>query len=581
MPARRTLAALLATASLLTACDALGGDAADEATPTAEPTAATEADGAPARIEVGDCLDTSALGDALVADPLTAWSCAEVLVVAATPEVAPHAVAIAGALGGPAILADHPGLSELRARLGEARVVDVGPTTTSAEVLDGATRAYVADRDDDDAVAAAAVLAGRDGVPLHLVTPGPSADWVEVQGFEELVVVATDGGTDLVTSARPHAQRVRLLPGRDLAGLLATATGTPADAGGPGRAWLVPDGAQGLLRLPLLASTAARAGHLLVPLPEDLLGDLPVARRLAGLFADDVVLAVPRMSPLADDAPGRERLARSLAILHGPELPGGGWDLAGKRFIAMYGTPGTPSLGVLGEQDVEATVARIREIAAPYDVGDVPVVPTFEIIATVASASATDDGDYSYGISHDVIREWVDVAAREGFQVVLDLQPGRTDFLTQAKRLEEFLVQPHVGLALDPEWRLKPNQVHLRQIGSVTAAEVNTVVDWLVELVRTHDLPDKLLVLHQFKNTMLVNRDDIRVPEELTVVLHMDGQGGLSSKYGTYGALFDDGRPQAQGMLAGWKNFYDEDRPMANAEQVLALDPPSWFISFQ
>ena len=42
--------------------------------------------------------------------------------------------------------------------------------------------------------------------------------------------------------------------------------------------------------------------------------------------------------------------------------------------------------------------------------------------------------------------------------VVLDLQPGYTDFLAQAQRYEEFLAQPHVGLALDPEWRLAPGR---------------------------------------------------------------------------------------------------------------------------
>ena len=56
---------------------------------------------------------------------------------------------------------------------------------------------------------------------------------------------------------------------------------------------------------------------------------------------------------------------------------------------------------------------------------------------------------------------------------MLDLQPGRTDFLTQAKLYAELLKQPHVGLALDPEWRLKPDQVHLVQIGSVSAEEIN------------------------------------------------------------------------------------------------------------
>ena len=71
----------------------------------------------------------------------------------------------------------------------------------------------------------------------------------------------------------------------------------------------------------------------------------------------------------------------------------------------------------------------------------------------------------------------MDAAREAGVYVMLDLQPGRTDFLTQAKRYEELLAQPHVGLALDPEWRLGPQQLHLEQIGSVGIDEVNSVVD--------------------------------------------------------------------------------------------------------
>ncbi|OUD85835.1 hypothetical protein BC477_15610 [Clavibacter michiganensis subsp. michiganensis] len=41
------------------------------------------------------------------------------------------------------------------------------------------------------------------------------------------------------------------------------------------------------------------------------------------------------------------------------------------------------------------------------------------------------------------------------------------------------LAQPGVGLALDPEWRLGPDQVPLKQIGSVSAAEVDATTDWL------------------------------------------------------------------------------------------------------
>ncbi|MCY3910544.1 MAG: hypothetical protein OXF99_03470 [bacterium] len=62
---------------------------------------------------------------------------------------------------------------------------------------------------------------------------------------------------------------------------------------------------------------------------------------------------------------------------------------------------------------------------------------------------------------------------------MLDLQPGRSDFLTQARIYEEFLRLPHVGLELDPELRLKSQQVHLAHIGTVDAVEINLVSEWL------------------------------------------------------------------------------------------------------
>ncbi len=114
---------------------------------------------------------------------------------------------------------------------------------------------------------------------------------------------------------------------------------------------------------------------------------------------------------------------------------------------------------MLGEQPVDAAIARAKQVAASYSalVGE-PVVPTFEVITTVASSGAGSDGNYSNESSIEKIRPWVDAARAAGVYVVLDLQPGRTDFLTQAKLYAELLMQPHVGLALDPEWRLQPGQ---------------------------------------------------------------------------------------------------------------------------
>ncbi len=59
----------------------------------------------------------------------------------------------------------------------------------------------------------------------------------------------------------------------------------------------------------------------------------------------------------------------------------------------------------------------------------------------------------------------------------------------------------------------------------------------------------------------------------------MDGQGSLAAKYNTWNSL--TGRADVDRFYWGWKNFYDEDRPMATPEQVLELSPEIVFVSFQ
>jgi hypothetical protein len=265
----------------------------------------------------------------------------------------------------------------------------------------------------------------------------------------------------------------------------------------------------------------------------------------------------------------------------GVELPGGGQILyPGRQMIALYGHPGTPALGVLGEQGVEAAIARAQQMAADYQpLVDVPVVPAFEIITTVASGGAGPDGNYSYEAPLDLLRPWVDAAGQAGVYVVLDLQPGRADFLTQAKHYEELLARPYVGLALDPEWRLKPDQRHLAQIGSVTAGEINTVVSWLADLTRTHKLPQKLLMLHQFQLAMISDRGAVDTSrDELAVLIHADGFGSPGAKFETWSLMHISPPPN---VWWGWKNFIDEDSPTFTPAETMAIEPRPLFVSYQ
>ncbi|WP_419842923.1 hypothetical protein [Candidatus Poriferisodalis sp.] len=270
-------------------------------------------------------------------------------------------------------------------------------------------------------------------------------------------------------------------------------------------------------------------------------------------------------------------------VRRGEELPGGGLLLfepgRARRLVAMYGHPATSQLGVLGEQGPLEGIERVRSIARDYGADGSDVILAFEIIATVASANPGGDGDYSNETALDVIRPWIDMAAENDMYVVLDLQSGRTDFLTQAKRYAELLRHPHVGLALDPEWRLRPGEVHLRQVGTVDAAEINPVVGWLAGLVREEALPQKLLIMHQFSFSMITNRDQVATPAELAVMIHMDGQGPIATKYSTWEVLTT--QPDAGRFYWGWKNFYDEDFPTPTPQQVLALRPSPLFVSYQ
>ena len=297
------------------------------------------------------------------------------------------------------------------------------------------------------------------------------------------------------------------------------------------------------------------------------------------LSADDTGSVVVLGAALAAEDGLEWKLATAAT---GEHLPGGGQLLfPGRMLIALYGHPGTAGLGVLGEQTVDAAIERARAQAAPYEpLVEATVVPTFEIIATVASSSAGDDGNYSAEADPEFLRPWVEAAGAAGMYVVLDLQPGRTDFVGQAEQYRSLLELPHVGLALDPEWRLGPDEVHLTQIGSVPIDEVNRVITWLADLTRERALPQKLLVLHQFRLDMLPGRERVDTSrDELAVMVHADGQGGQGDKQATWRALHETA---PAGLSWGWKNFYDEDLPMLTPEQTIAeVAPLPELVSYQ
>jgi hypothetical protein len=267
--------------------------------------------------------------------------------------------------------------------------------------------------------------------------------------------------------------------------------------------------------------------------------------------------------------PGSPQVSGDTACADGSLLPK-------YRMVALYGNGSARVLGALGEQSPEAAAARLEEVAAPFDSPDRPVLETFELIATVAQADAGPSGLYRQPSSDAEIQRYLDTARRHGMYLLLDIQPGRSDFLTEVKRYEKFLREPDVGIALDPEWRVGPFSQPGRVVGSVSAAEINATADYVSQLVADNKLPDKLFVVHQFQVRMIPDRDKVVAKPGLNMMFHMDGFGGREAKLATWGFV-KTGPP----FFNGFKLFYDEDRNRFSPEEAMALSPSPDLITYQ
>ena len=238
--------------------------------------------------------------------------------------------------------------------------------------------------------------------------------------------------------------------------------------------------------------------------------------------------------------------------------------------VAFYGAPQAHELGELGIGSPDSAARRLRRQAAPYARKTRPILPAFELIATIANGAPGADGMYRTQQPHGVIRRYLRAARRAKALLVLDIQPGHADFTDEVRRLDRYLREPDVGLALDPEWHT-PGAQPGTVIGSVTAGAGQRG-----RPPRRPDRPGAQSCRRSSSSstsspwTWCADKQLVEQPRGLAVTMNVDGFGSRAAKVSKYRLFTSDGKR----FNDGFKLFYREDTGLMKPRSVLALQPP-------
>ena len=266
----------------------------------------------------------------------------------------------------------------------------------------------------------------------------------------------------------------------------------------------------------------------------------------------------------------------------GPEpLPGA--LLPGKRIIAYYGNPLSKRMGVLGEYELPEMLRRFDAQLAEWRDADpqTPVQPALHLVTVVAQGDAGPSGKFRTIMRDTLVEQVYGWAKQKDAILFIDIQVGLSDVRELLPKFDHFLSRPDVHLAIDPEFMMKGGQKPGTKIGTMDASDINYTSEYLAKLVREHDLPPKVLVIHRFTRGMVTNSSSIRLRPEVQIVMHMDGWGAPWLKRDSY----RDYVVKEPVQYTGFKLFYHNDTkkgdPLMPPSEVLKLEPKPLYIQYQ
>ena len=175
------------------------------------------------------------------------------------------------------------------------------------------------------------------------------------------------------------------------------------------------------------------------------------------------------------------------------------------------------------------------------------------------------------------VDHYVNVANNSHALFFFDMQIGHSTVQHEINYVLPYLERPGVELALDPEFDMPPGGIPDQVFGRMYASEINGAINTLSNLVTTYHLPPKILIIHQFLESMLPDWQNIKLNPNVQVVTSVDGFGSPGEKIGDYN-MFDN---QQLIQYPGMKLFYKLDTPVMTPEATLALNPSPLMVMYQ
>lgn len=245
--------------------------------------------------------------------------------------------------------------------------------------------------------------------------------------------------------------------------------------------------------------------------------------------------------------------------------------------VGYYGRPNTPTLGILGQYNIDDLVVKMKEKQKYYETeldNKVNVKFAFHLIHSLATKDPGRNNNYLLHLSEKSVMKYIKRANKEGFAVIIDLQLGTMTPKEAVQPVLKYLKYDNVHLAIDPEFKIPTHRKYPpgKYIGHIFGEDLNEAQESISKYLEENDIQEKRnLIVHMFHERMLRKKEDVKNYDNIKLVYNVDGHGNSGIKIKIYNGLYS--QEESKVATSGFKIFYNADKkPLMTPKQILGFE---------